>query len=58
MHSLYKPLVGESGEFFINNTVALAEELNKYDRPEDRLLLLKKATSEFEHLNNLYRNAS
>ena len=53
----FKPYIAGSGEFFINNTKYLGEELKSYDRDSDKLLLLKKAISEFDHMNNLYQDA-
>jgi hypothetical protein len=54
---LYKPFIAGSGEHFINNTVDLSLELDTYDKPAEKLLLLKKAITEFEYLNNYYKEA-
>ena len=54
--SLFKPFIAGSGEHFENNTVDLSEELDTYNETSERLLLLKKAITEFEYLNLRYRS--
>jgi hypothetical protein len=55
--TLYEPFIAGSGEHFINNTVDLSLELETYDKPAEKLLLLKKAITEFEYLNIFYKQA-
>jgi hypothetical protein len=53
-HTLYKPFIAGSGDNFINNTIDLSVELEIYNKPAEKLLLLKKSMTEFEYLNNFY----